>query len=366
MAKDYFKQLHETVASFGTAPTFAAMPRRSLENKGIAGPTAAHVIEEVHVPLNLAYVTFTTGTSAFQNIVGVAAEELPDRQAAGKRVLAMAGVSPGDRILFCYPPLVNVFTKQALDEAGVKILFLRRSSRDAFLDALYHARPEAIMGESAFIKAALEDAIKLEVQDQLPPVKCVMVAGTPLDTDMPPVAAAILEARTFDVYGCQEFGWLAVNGEIIRDDISLIGSALGQDYKEVVVGGLPMGDSFPVTSHPHLLSDRGRLITYRRRRTVPDYEVVVKAAATGSREALERTARTILRIKARVVKIHPEVELGADKTVLWLKSSLDSIDAPAAAVIAGPEKTRCFDVLLRAQLNYQEHPPKDPAWIKRS
>jgi hypothetical protein len=45
-------------------------------DKGIAGPTAAHVIEEIHTPLNLALVTFTTGSSAFQNIVGVTQNEL--------------------------------------------------------------------------------------------------------------------------------------------------------------------------------------------------------------------------------------------------------------------------------------------------
>lgn len=51
-------------------PSFSEMPRRTLADKGIAGPTAAHVIEEIHTPLNLAMVTFTTGSSAFQNIVG--------------------------------------------------------------------------------------------------------------------------------------------------------------------------------------------------------------------------------------------------------------------------------------------------------
>lgn len=29
-------------------PTLAEMPRRTLSDKGIAGPTAAHVIEEIH------------------------------------------------------------------------------------------------------------------------------------------------------------------------------------------------------------------------------------------------------------------------------------------------------------------------------
>ena len=33
-------------------PTLAEMPRRTLSDKGIAGPTAAHVIEEIHTPLN--------------------------------------------------------------------------------------------------------------------------------------------------------------------------------------------------------------------------------------------------------------------------------------------------------------------------
>ena len=63
-------------------PTLAEMPRRTLSDKGIAGPTAAHVIEEIHTPLNLALVTFTTGSSAFQNIVGVTQNELLLRSAA--------------------------------------------------------------------------------------------------------------------------------------------------------------------------------------------------------------------------------------------------------------------------------------------
>ncbi|HCL5072350.1 TPA: acyl carrier protein, partial [Salmonella enterica] len=63
-------------------PSLEEMPRRTLVEKGIAGPTAAHVIEEIHTPLNLALVTFTTGSSAFQNIVGVTYSELPLRVAA--------------------------------------------------------------------------------------------------------------------------------------------------------------------------------------------------------------------------------------------------------------------------------------------
>ena len=52
------------VEDFGSAPKLEEMPKRTLADKGIAGPTAAHVIEDVHTPLNLAYLTFTTGTSA--------------------------------------------------------------------------------------------------------------------------------------------------------------------------------------------------------------------------------------------------------------------------------------------------------------
>ena len=88
-------------------PSFEEMPRRTLNDKGIAGPTAAHVIEEIHTPLNLALVTFTTGSSAFQNIVGVTHDELALRTAAGKRALAACrssieassrGIAQGSRI----------------------------------------------------------------------------------------------------------------------------------------------------------------------------------------------------------------------------------------------------------------------------
>ena len=68
-ARAVLEQMAEAVDEFSTAPSFAEMPRRALEDKLAAGPTSAHVIEEVHTPLNVAYVTFTTGSTAFQNIV---------------------------------------------------------------------------------------------------------------------------------------------------------------------------------------------------------------------------------------------------------------------------------------------------------
>ena len=86
------------------------------------------MIEDVHTPLNLAYLTFTTGTSAFQNIVGVTYAELPARIRASVRILERAGLKCGDKLLVTYPPLVNVFSGQALKDFGLKWSFLVRSS----------------------------------------------------------------------------------------------------------------------------------------------------------------------------------------------------------------------------------------------
>ena len=112
------------VSQYSTAPSFADMPRRTLSDKMVAGPTSAHVIEEVHAPLNIAYTTFTTGSTAFQNIVGVTYTELPARAAAGKAALVRAGATAGDKLLVCYPPLINVFSRGAFNDSGVEPLFL--------------------------------------------------------------------------------------------------------------------------------------------------------------------------------------------------------------------------------------------------
>ena len=131
-------ELRRALLEFGTGPLLAEMPRRTLADKGIAGPTAAHVIEELHTPLNLAYTTFTTGTTAFQTPVGVTWQELPDRAAAGVRALERCGVPRGAELLVTYPPLVNVFSRQALEEYGSKARFILRPSRDALLAELVH------------------------------------------------------------------------------------------------------------------------------------------------------------------------------------------------------------------------------------
>ena len=88
------EELARLTEEFSTAPSLDAMPRRTLADKDVAGPTSAHVIEEIHTPLNFAYTTFTTGSTAFQNIVGVTWPELPERAAAGARALRRAGAGP--------------------------------------------------------------------------------------------------------------------------------------------------------------------------------------------------------------------------------------------------------------------------------
>lgn len=187
------------VEDFGSAPKLEEMPKRTLADKGIAGPTAAHVIEDVHTPLNLAYLTFTTGTSAFQNIVGVTYAELPARIRASVRILERAGLKRGDKLLVTYPPLVNVFSGQALKDFGLKWSFLVRSSRDAFLAALYKERPAAVVGESAFLRAALTDAKNMGVAEDLPKGVKLLTAGTPLDLELLPVAQELLQAEVHDL-----------------------------------------------------------------------------------------------------------------------------------------------------------------------
>jgi hypothetical protein len=358
--------LYETAAdSFSTAPTLAEMPRRDLAAKGISGPTAAHVIEEIHTPFNLAYVTFTTGSSAFQNIVGVAHTEIEARCEATQRVMAAIGAKPGDRMFVTYPPLVNVFSKEALDRCGIEWFFLERSSRAAFISAFCRARPDIVLGESSFIRASLAEAKQLGLTADLPASCKIVVAGTPLDLDL----LAEVEPqgyRVHDLYGCQEFGWLTLDGKPMRDDLSLVPSPAGDDFSELVVGGLPMGDSFPISESGHVCDPAGKIITYRRRRTYPEYEVVVTKTPVASHETLDRAARTILRIKSRVVKVSPDCQTSSDTTELLLVAGLGTtVVDPRQLLIAGPVKTRAFDDLVRAQTEVQSTSKTDPVWHKK-
>lgn len=364
--KDFFDDLKTMVEEFGAAPTLEDMPRRSLSDKGIDGPTAAHVIEEVHCPLNLAYLTFTTGSSAFQNIVGVTHAEMDNRVKAAHMALEKAGVKKGDKLLFTYAPLVSVFSKRALDEYGLKWSFLRRSSRDAFLCELYEKEPDVIVGESSFLRASLEDAKSMGIVSDLPKDKILITAGTPLDLELLQVAEETIHSTVHDLYGCQEFGWLMLDGVFLRNDLSLLKIATMSELRyEVIVGGLPMGDSFTVADTGHICNKEGKVITYRRERTYPEYEVVVKATTLSSSDTIRRVARTILRIKSRIVRVDPDVKVSAPSTVLELRPATGSSDESECFVIEGPEKTHLFDDMVNAQLNYQQSSKTDPVWIKR-
>lgn len=361
-SQQQLQRLEQLVEILGSAPTLDQMRRRTLSDKGIAGPTAAHVIEEVHSPYNLACLTFTTGSSAFQNIVGVTFEELPEKTKAARRALEAAGVPQGAEALVSYAPLINVYSAQALSDHGMRWSFLRRSSRDAALVALCRLRPQVFIGESGFLRVALEDAVNLGVADLLPRNVIALCSGTALDLDLLPVAERY-GWRIHDLYGCQEFGWIALDGVPLRDDMSLIPSPLGQGFQEVVLGGLPLADSFPVAENGHPCGRKGSLLTFRRRRTHPEYEVFVKESPLSDADLLEKAARSILRIKGRVVKISPDVRLGAPATRLEFVPSLG--DGLPVASVSGPEKTRLFDLLVEAQANFQKTGKTDPAWTKR-
>jgi len=355
--KSSIEELAEYVRDFQNAPSLDAMPRRTLLDKGINGPTSAHVIEEVHTPFNLAYVTFTTGTSAFQNITGVTWEEIPGRVEASRRALSAAGLKKGDTLLVSYPPLVNVFSKTALQEYGLTWFFPEVSSRDALLLSLARDRPTAVIGESSFLRSCLQDAQKLGIADELPQNLVFLAAGTPLDGAFQETAARVVQGQVHDLYGCQEFGWLVMDGVPLRDDISLVEADDGCD---LIVGGLPTGDRFPLDEKGHCCNPVGKILTYLRKRTVPEMEVTVLETTAVAAETMERLCRTILRIKARIVRVDPGLRTGTEQTVL----SLSAGNQRQPYIIKTKEKTALFDTLLQSQLAYQKQSKTDPAWIK--
>lgn len=94
--------------------------------------------------------------------------------------------------------------------------------------------------------------------------------------------------------------------------------------------------------------------------------MVVKETSLTSKVTIDRAARSILRIKGRVVKVSPYVKTGQERTKLELIP--DRIQAPdrPSIEICGPEKTKLFDDLVKAQLDYQQNGKADPLWSKRS
>ena len=355
---DILKELEDYVRSAGSAPTLESMDRLTLADKGIAGPTGAHFIEEIHTPHNLSYISVTTGTTAFQNIVGVSPHEIADRVAASAKALELLGAQAGDHLLIAYPPLVNVFPRQALEEAGLTWSFLKASSRDALLLALCAERPRLVIGESSFLRATLEDADKMGMAGLLPRKLVLIAAGTPLDPDLRPMARQMMDGTVHDLYGCQEFGWLTLDGVPLRRDISLLQSD-ESDYRDLVVGGLPTGDRFPVLEGGHVCNPDGKIITYSRIRG-SDLEATILRSTASSRDTVERLARTILRIKARILRVSPDLELGAEQTAV----SLAPYGESRGSLLEGPEKTGMIDCLMRSQLDYQSGRKTDPTWIK--
>ncbi len=354
------EELKEFVEDFHTAPTLEEMPRRSLVDKGIYGPTGAHVIEEIHTPFNLAYISITTGSTAFQNIVGVTHSEIEDRVKASEKALALSGLKKGDSILFTYPPLVNVFSKNALDSYGLNWSFLKNSSRDALILALCEEKPKAVIGESSFLRAALEDADRMGLASLLPQGLILITAGTPLDLELIPAAEKYVSGTVHDLYGCQEFGWLTLDGIELREDINLIPSREG-DSSALFVGGLSTGDNFPVSDQGHVCNPQGKIITYSRVRASSELETRILETTASGRDTIDRLAKTILRIKAKVVRVSPDLKLDSDQTVLEI---YDPGNPSETYVIQGPENTRMIDSLLQAQMEYQSQKKTDLTWIK--
>ena len=338
---------------YESAPDFARMPRRTLGDKGQAGPTGAHCIEEVFTPFNLAYLSMTTGSTAFQNITGVTHNELPSRVRAGEKALALAGIGAKDRLLFTYPPLVGVFGKDAL--AGRDWFFLERSCRDALLWALCREKPKAVVGESSFLRAALQDALALNLP--LPTDTVFLAAGTPLDLALPALVSERGLGTVHDLYGCQEFGWLAFDGFALRDDISLIPCPEKAGYFHFAAGGLATGDCFPVSDNGHILG--GRIVTHARRRTKAEPEGTVTDTTARSADTVYSLAKTILRIKGKIIRVSPDLTVGAEATKIVYPSASGKVFE-----IAGPDKTALFDALLQAQMQYQSRDKRDAVWNK--
>lgn len=353
------EELKRFVLDYGTAPTLEEMERRSLKDKGIAGPSGAHVIEEVHVPYNFAYITATTGTTAFQNLVGVTHTELPGRRSAAERLFGMLGIEKGARMLVSYPPLVSVFSQDALTACGIGTDFLLRSDRDAFLLAACEKQPAVIVGESSFLKRALQNLKGLGILDLFPRGTVFLAAGTPLDVELVSVAKELVDGKVHDLYGCQEFGFLALDGIPLRDDLTLL--PRDETYYDLFVGGLPTGDCFAVSEKGHICNPEGKILTYSRKRRDEECEVVVKATTAKGRDTILRLRKTILRIKARIIRLDPELELGAERTRLLLTNPEGQ-----ERLIEGPEATGLFDRLLEAQVDYQHLSKSDPLWLKNS
>ena len=349
--------LKKQLLAYGTGPLMSEMPRNTLEDKGIAGPTAAHRIEELHTPLNLAYVTFTTGSSAFQTIVGVTHQELAERVRAGKLALALCGVRPGDEIVVAYPPLVNVFCNRVFQEEQIRVRFLLRPSRDALLLELCSGA-NCVIGESSFLCATLQEIRKMGLRQAVSQGLTLIASGTPLRDELLEEAAHFPGTEVHDLYGCQEFGWIALDGVPLRPDVQTLRDPQCEGWRHLIVGGLPTGDMVPEGVHP--LNQGGTICTPAIKRAQYELETVMTAGTVEHIETMQKAARTILRIKSKLVYVSAEFQCGAPQTELYIAAR----DGKPRFRLQGPEATKLLDDLIAAQKMYQRMAKNDPVWSK--
>ena len=355
--------LKEMVFHFGAGPLLEEMPRNTLEDKGLDGATAAHCIEEIHTPVNYAYITCTTGSSAFQNVVGVLHQELSGRVKAGMRALELAGLKSGDRMVITYPPLVSVFSRTALDKAEILVFFPCRPSRDALLLEICIQRPKAILGESSFLRTALEDAKKLGIWDYLPYGMIFLAAGTPMDPELPVLVEQLPGASLHDLYGCQEFGWLVLDGVPLREDICLWDSGRTDGRQHLLVGGLPTGDCFFVDNVGKEGADLSILIqTPSACRVEREPEVTLLETTLTDPMTAHRVTKTILRSKAKIVRVSETLLCKRPHTRL----AVEIPGEKAQLIIEGDRKTALFDALVEGQKQYQRDRKENPVWNKES
>lgn len=351
----------ESLDVFDFEPTIDTMPRQPLHERGLQGPSVAHKIEELHTPSNIAFTTFSTGTGSLQNVIGVVEEEIAARSRASMAAFEIIGLREDDSLLVTYPPLVNVFPVEALRARKIQVCYLHRSSRASLLEYLRHERPSAIIGESSFIYAAMKDAAVLGFDGVFDEHTQIITAGTPLNLDMYETART-RRIRVHDLYGCQEFGWIACDGIPLRKDLSFI--PVKKELHEVIVGGLPTGDCVPISESGHICNRNGRIITYRIERSPEELDVIIKASKLKSEDTVRRVAKSILRLKAKKVYVSPSLVVGAANTVLELKSSAYNKNLSINVCIDSAEKTELFDAIADAQNLYQKNHRYNEVWSK--
>ncbi len=157
-----------------------------------------------------------------------------------------------------YAPLVNVFTRQALDESGLHWSFLSRSCRGRAAHCPVSPAAGCGGGRVLIFTRHAGTGAKDEPAGVFTKNADADYRRHPLDEALVPLCAS-LGYGLHDVYGCQEFGWLILDGLPLREDISLVAAPQGGDWREVIVGGLPTGDSFPVATNGHLCNLQGKI-----------------------------------------------------------------------------------------------------------